>query len=187
MRTSTAASRALLQLALPENPRLSTPEPRDKDVIKISDLIRPGGLSDRLKERRVEGAVEVSRPPRVRVLLERVDPRLADLRVLWRGDAGDSDRANELAVDDDGDPPLERARPPEAQDAQVDPALRDPVLEHLGRTAIRDGRVGLVVRDLDAAELGAVEPLAHHEVAPGVQDGDDHEPVVLLRLRPAAD
>src|SRR4029453_6838374 len=48
--------------------------------------------------------------PSQNVLLQRLDPGSADLRVLLRGDSGHTDPADQLAVDDDGQPALEWAR-----------------------------------------------------------------------------
>src|SRR5262249_11471114 len=88
-------------------------------------------------------------PARRRVgLLQRVDAGAADLRVLRRGPARHADGADDLAVDDDRDPALERARAGEPEDSQVAAALGQGVIEGLARSAEGDGRIRLLARDL---------------------------------------
>src|SRR2546425_3507018 len=128
------------------------------------------------------GRAGLTSRPVTSALLQMLDSRPADLRVVGGEDTGDPPPADELAVDDDRKPALERARAGKLEDSQVHTTLPEGVLERLGWPAEGDGRVRLVFRDIDAAELCAVHPMQHHEVATRVKDGDDDVPVVLLRL-----
>src|SRR2546425_1350919 len=115
-------------------------------------------------------------------LLQRVGTRLGGLRVLLGRHTGDADPADDLAVDDDRDPAFERARAAEPQETEVSAALSDEILEDLGWPPEEDGRVRLLTRDVDTAELRAVEPVQGHQVAARIEDGDGDVPLVLRRL-----
>src|SRR5262249_20197506 len=128
------------------------------------------------------GACALWPAPAAERLLQVVDSGPADLSVLGRGDAGDADRADELAVDDDRDAALERARAGQPEDAEIVTALSERIVEGLRGPAERHGRVGFFFRDLDAAELGAVHPLEHDEIATRVQHDHHDVPAVLLCL-----
>ena len=64
---------------------------------------------------------------------------------LRRRTAGNSNSANDLAVDKDGDPALERGCSAKAKDAHVDTALRYQVFKHLARSAKIERGVRLVL------------------------------------------
>src|SRR6266700_5088793 len=118
-----------------------------------------------------------------RGLLQRIRPSLGDLRILFRGGARHTDRADDLAVDHEGNPALERAGTGQSQQPEVGAALPHAVLEHFGGTPVEDGRVGLVLGGVDTAELRAVHAFEHDEVATRIKHSDDHVPLVLLGLR----
>src|SRR5262249_31767190 len=106
-------------------------------------------------------------------LLQRFDTDPTGLRVLGGQHARDAHRADQLAVDEDGQPALEGAGARNREDPEVRAALPERVLERLGGPTEGDGGVGLLPGDLDAAERGAVEPLQHHEIAARIEDRDD--------------
>src|SRR5262249_17858099 len=85
-------------------------------------------------------------------LLQSFDTGPTGLRVLGGQRARDAHRADQLAVDDDGQPALEGAGARNPEDPEVCAALPERVLECLGGPTEGDGRVGLFPRDLDAAE-----------------------------------
>ena len=62
-------------------------------------------------------------------------------------------------------------------------AAVDCVLENLGLSAVARGSAGLVLRNLDRAELRAVHAQEVEEVAGGPDHGDVQFPIVLLGLR----
>src|SRR3989442_13328608 len=121
-------------------------------------------------------------PPRACLLRQRIRAGLGDLRILFGRRAGHADRADNFAVHLDRDPALERASAAQSQQPEVGATLADEVLEHLGGTPVEDRRVRLVLGCFDAAELRAVHALEHHEMAARIEDGNDHVPLVLLRL-----
>ena len=58
----------------------------------------------------------------------------------------------------------------------------DGVFQRLGGTLEQQRAAGLLHRDFLAGELGIVHALEIHEVAAVIDDGDEHVPVVFLRL-----
>ena len=92
--------------------------------------------------------------------------------------------------------PLEGLRVVEAATLAAGPmvgaALGDRVLEHLGGPPERHRGPRLVARDIDAAQLGAVHPLQHHDVAAGIErlpreqgirrDIDDNGDLLIRRM-----
>ncbi len=96
-----------------------------------------------------------------------------------------TDGAYDFPIDCNRNAALEHARRAAGQveHAHVYPALGDQVLDSLGRPAEGRRRMGLFAGNSYRAELGAVQTLQHHHVAARIDDGDDHVPTVLLRLR----
>jgi len=104
---------------------------------------------------------------------------LGDLPILRRRPAGNSNSANDLAVDKDGDPAFERGCSTKAKDAHVDTALRYQVFEHLARSAKIERGMRLVLGYGDRAILRVVELVQHHRVTAAVENDYGHWPVVL--------
>ena len=71
------------------------------------------------------------------------------LRVLQRERAGDADRADDCAVEDDGEAALERRDVLDGKQAQPGAAGGDDVVERLARTLELQRRVGLALGDAD--------------------------------------
>src|SRR5207247_10370053 len=93
-------------------------------------------------------------------LLEGVVAGLSGLGVLLGGDAGDADRADDLAFVDDRDAAFEDAEAGR-QEAEVHAALGDAVLKDLGGAPQRDGRAGLLLGDVHAPPLRVAHALHH--------------------------
>jgi hypothetical protein len=70
-----------------------------------------------------------------RLFCQAIDASLRDLGVLLRHHTRDADGADDLAVDDERKPALQRARPWQAKEAEVGTSTRNRVLEDLCRPA----------------------------------------------------
>ena len=97
-------------------------------------------------------------PQREPWLLQRLRAGFGDLRILLGGGTRHADRADDLPVHEERDPPFQRAGARESQQPKIGPALPDQVLEHLGGTAVENSRIRLVLGGLDAPELRAAGP-----------------------------
>src|SRR6267143_3035899 len=103
-------------------------------------------------------------------LLQRVRPRLGDLRVLGGEHTRHADAADDLAVHHDRDAAFERRRPFQLQDAKPGAAPGDDVLEGLGGPTETHRGGGLTLGNVDAPVLRVVEPLERYQMSAAVDD-----------------
>ena len=99
--------------------------------------------------------------------------------VLVAGAAGDANRPDDLATDDNRHAALDRDRAFEGQDAEAGAARSQTILKHFRRALESRGRSGLRKRDVHAAGMGVVPFLEIDQPAGDVHDGHGHGPLVF--------
>ena len=97
--------------------------------------------------------------------------------------AGDADRADELAIDEERQASFDGYCAFERENADADAAFLEHVLERLRRPLVERGGSGLADGDVRAAVLGRVRLLEVDEGAGRIDDRDRHEPFVLACFR----
>ena len=81
-----------------------------------------------------------------------------------------------------GMPPSTGMAPSTLRMRMPNAATRNCILVGLGGPLEACGRTRLVNRQVDAAELGAIDLFKEHKIAVRVDDGDGHGPAILLRF-----
>lgn len=102
---------------------------------------------------------------------------MAVLRALA---AGDTDGADDSAILNERDAAFDGHGAGDLDDAHANAAAGDCIFECFCGALEENCGAGLVHGELDAAELSAVHFLEEDKFAGGVDDGDGHEPAVLL-------
>src|SRR5882672_8316376 len=105
------------------------------------------------------------------------------LAVMLGEIAGDADRADELAIDEERQASFDGYCAFERENADADAAFLEHVLERLRRPLVKRGGSGLADGDVRAAVLRRVRLLEVDEGAGRIYDRDRHEPFVLARFR----
>src|SRR6266478_5796981 len=105
------------------------------------------------------------------------------LAVMLGEIAGDADRADELAIDEERQASFDGYCAFERENADADAAFLEHVLERLRRPLVERGGSGLADGDVRAAVLGRVRLLEVDEGAGRIDDRDRHEPFVLACFR----
>src|SRR3546814_16600857 len=94
--------------------------------------------------------------------------------------AADADRADRLAVDADRIAAAENDEARRVDDAvQQRRIVLDEIVPTVGGDAKGGGGIGLVRRDLDRQQRGAVHAAERFEVARVIDDGDNHRDIYL--------
>src|SRR3954453_9384371 len=113
-------------------------------------------------------------------LFQRIHACRTDLQVLRSEPAAAADRTDELASDHERYPALRPDHAIERELINEFRALAEVFLEHFGRPAEGGGGACLVLRDRNRGVLRVVHLGKIDEVARRADDGNRHEPVVLL-------